>query len=220
MITVVTLNWARPNYTLINLHRYASYRIVKHVFCFNNGAPLPNPRELPKKCVIVEATRDLGLYSRLALASLARTEAIFHTDDDLLVPEQTINSLYSSWSRAQLSCHGTFGRIARPAYQQGDVFGRVEIVLTRAVVCSRRVNNVALTATERLEDLVAEPHGNGEDIVLSFAAMALSRVPNFAYRLPIHEYQIQDNLAIHRRWTHHFEHRRRVASRCRKLFLL
>jgi hypothetical protein len=32
--------------------------------------------------VLVEASADLGLTSRLAAASLASTEAVFHTDDD------------------------------------------------------------------------------------------------------------------------------------------
>jgi hypothetical protein len=171
-----------------------------------------------RKCVLVEASRDLGLYSRFAAASLSPTEAIFHTDDDLAVPEATLTALYRRWDGARLSCHGLFGRVAFPSYRYGNVFGPVEVVLTRAVVCSRRVNKVALAATEYFTDLQSVPKGNGEDIILSFASMSLSRRPNVAYSLPMTNYPDQAALAIHRRWPGHLRHRRRVVRRCRQVF--
>jgi hypothetical protein len=218
MITVVMLNWARPAYAMINIQRYSSCRIVKQVLCFNNGARLTHSGRLPAKCVLVEASKDLGLYSRLAVASLASTEAIFHTDEDLFVPETTLTELHYRWSRAKLSCHGLFGRVAYPSYKLGNIFGAVEVVLTRALMCSRRVNNIALSATDLFNDLPARPRGNGEDIILSFASMAVSRSPNFAYRLPVENYRDDDRLAIHRRWPDHLQHRKCVVSRCRNVF--
>ena len=218
MITVVMLNWARPRYALMNIHRYASYAGVKQVFCFNNGAPFASNTPLPRKCVLMEASTNLGVHSRLAAASLAETEAIFHTDDDLAVPESTLNTLYQHWSQAKLSCHGLHGRLAYPTYRFGDVFGPAEVVLTRAVMCSRRVNNTALSVTDLFEDMNATPRGNGEDIILSFAALALSGSPNFAYQLPAQNYPDCDDVAIHRNWPNHLSHRSAVVVRCRKIF--
>jgi hypothetical protein len=217
VLTIVTLNWARPELLLGNLRLYAGYGIVDRVLCFNNGVALKAGR-LPPKCVVVEASEDLGLYSRLAIASLSRTEAVFHTDDDLRVPESTLAALYSCWLGAPGACHGLFGRIARPRYQPGNVYGPVEVVLTRAMMCGRRVNNAALSATPLFEDLRGAPHGNGEDIILSFAAMATSRTLNLAYSLPSHDHQPPDETAIHRRWNGHFEHRQLMVERCRKVF--
>jgi hypothetical protein len=219
MLTVVTLNWARPEYLVANLHRYASYRIVDRVLCFNNGAGL-KVRKLPRKCVLVEATANLGLYTRLALASLARTEVIFHTDDDIWVPEPTLEALLTSWRQIPGSCHGLYGRVARPTYQMGNVFGPVEIVLTRAVLCSRQVNNAALSSTPLFDDIAGVPHGNGEDIILSFAAMATSRSLNFAYPLHAENHPVADGTAIHQLWAGHLDHRRKVVRRCRKIFSL
>lgn len=219
MLTVVTLNWARPQYLVRNLHRYASYRTVDQVLCFNNGLAL-NKNKLPRKCVLVQASENVGLYARFALGSLARTEAIFHTDDDICVPEITLDVLLASWRYAPGSCHGLHGRVARPTYQFGDVFGPVEVVLTRAVLCSRRVNNVALSSTPLFDDIVGVPHGNGEDIILSFAAMATSRSLNFAYRLDAENHPVDPETAVHRRWSGHVKHRQRVVHRCRQVFSL
>ena|SRR6516165_10474506 len=220
MLTIVTLNWARPEYLLTNLYRYSFFTIVDRIICFNNGPPLTRTPQLSVKCTLIQSSENLGLYARLAAASLARTDAIFHTDDDIWVPEATLNSLVASWARAPLSCHALHGRIARPAYVAKDVFGPVEVVLTRAVVCSRRTNNVALSVTPQFDDIVGLPYGNGEDIILSFAAMSVSRSPNFAYRLPAENHPVNPNTAIHRRWTGQAKHRQRVISRCRQIFSL
>jgi hypothetical protein len=221
MITVVMLNWARPEYTISNIHRYATYGIVNRILCFNNGSPLDRSKIAPtNKCVLIEASENMGLYARFAVASLATTDAIFHTDDDIGVPEGTLNALYAYWLRAPLSCHGLYGRPARPAYQQSHAFGPVEIVLTRALLCSRQVNNAALSATHLFDDLLGVPHGNGEDIILSFTSMALSRVFNAAYHLPAENYPVHPATEIHRRWPDHLKHRQRVVARCRKVFSL
>jgi hypothetical protein len=218
MITIVTLNWARPENTIANLRQYAAYPAVQQVLCFNNGPPLRRPRNLSTKCVILEASRDLGLYSRLAAAALARTDAIFHTDDDIVVPEVTLMRLMEAWIRSPHSCHGLHGRRARPSYQRENAIGPVEIVLTRALMCSRQVSSFALSATHYFDDLPSVPEGNGEDIILSFAAMAATRCFNMAYALPSAEYVRGTEHAIHRRWPEHFAHRSRIVARCRGVF--
>jgi hypothetical protein len=217
MLTIVTLNWARPAAMLDNIRRYASYATVDRILCFNNG-PAFGKGALPNKCVMIEASQDLGLWTRFAAGALARTEAILHTDDDILVPESTLDVLVRCWLAAPGSCHGLHGRTARPAYQYGNLFGPVEVVLTRAVVCSRRVNNAALSATPLFDDLRGEPHGNGEDIILSFAAMATSRNLNMAYQLHSTNRDVDHATAIHRRWPGHLQHRQQIVERCRSVF--
>jgi len=176
------------------------------------------PAGIPPKCVLIQASTNLGVYTRFAAASLARTDAVFHTDDDIVVPESTLEILFQAWRAAPNSCHGLFGRAVRPVYQRPTIFGPVEVLLTRAVVCSRRVNNYALSMTPLFEDLRSVPHGNGEDIILSFAAMASSRSLNFAHRLEYRDYEDEATHAIHRNWPHHYEHRQKVVDRCRQVF--
>lgn len=214
------LNWARPAQVLRNIHAYAGYRSVSQVLCFNNGPRLQAASALPGNCVLIEASQDLGLYSRLTTAALARTEAIFHTDDDLLVPEATFETLYAHWRAAPGLCHGVYGRSLQGGYRAEDAFGPVEIVLTRALMCSRRINNAALTATARFDDIQGLPHGNGEDIILSFTAMARSGQANRAYNLPRTDdpESWQEQAAIHRRWPGHLDHRRQIVARCGEVF--
>jgi hypothetical protein len=217
MITVVMLNWARPESALKNVRRYSYYSIVRNIFLFNNGATLSRA-SLPSKCVLVESSENLGVYPRLAIASLATTDAILHTDDDLTLPEASMNALYSYWASANRCCHGLYGRATWPTYQLGDVFGPVEVVLTRALLCSRRVNNLALSSIDRFDDLKARPRGNGEDIILSFAGLAVSGKFNFAHQLPAFNCGGNEHFAIHRSWAGHLEHRKKVVTRCRSVF--
>jgi hypothetical protein len=218
MLTIVTLNYRRPRSMLENLRTYAGYRLVDRIICFNNGAPL-DPKSVPGKCVLVQASENMGLYPRFSMGALSRTQAILHTDDDILVPESTLQALYFCWQSAQDSCHGLHGRIARPTYQLGNILGNVEVVLTRAVLCSRRVNNAALSATIYFDDLRGQPSGNGEDIILSFTSMATSGRLNCAYALPARDHKVDPATAIHS-WDGHVKHRQAVVSRCRKVFSL
>lgn len=227
MLTVVTLNWRRPEYTWKNLVEYSAYSVVRQILCFNNGPPLSPPSRLPKKCVLIQATEDLGLYTRLATGALARTEAILHTDDDILLPELTVKALYSSWQHQRKSCHGLYGRRINQGYEPSNAYGSVEVVLTRAVVCSRIVNNFALAASAAFGDRHSIPYGNGEDIILSFAAMSHSKRLNMAYRLPSQDHPGcrepgvgLDSTAIHLRWPGHFAHRNKIVSLCKEFFSL
>jgi hypothetical protein len=217
MLTIVMLNWRRPANVIKNIVQYATYGTVERILCFNNGAPLQ--AELPKKCIVLQASQDLGLWSRFAAGALACTDAVLHTDDDLWLPESTLDTLFAHWKQAPDRCHGLFGRKAQPQYEARNAFGSVEIVLTRAMICSRRLNNLAMAASELFEDLSPQPRGNGEDIVLSFAAMATSGRANRAWCLPFVDYPNTDAHAIHRRWGGHLDHRRLVTARCWELMI-
>ena len=123
MLTIVTLNWARPACTKHNLEAYAAYAGVDQVICFNNGPRLEFTPRLPKRCLLVEASANVGVTARMAMGALAATPAILHVDDDLLLPESTIYRLLNCWQSAPMSCHGIFGRRAHPRYTPGNVFG-------------------------------------------------------------------------------------------------
>lgn len=225
MITVVILNWMRPARVLENIAAYAQHPLVAQVICFNNGAALTLPAALAETATLISASKDLGLYSRFAAASLARTEAIFHTDDDLIVPPETLTKLHEAWRAAPDSCHGLQGRDVSNGYLAAERWGRVEMVLTRAVMCSRAVNNRALDNSRLFDDLAGQPHGNGEDIILSFSAMQVSRELNYAHQWDYEDYADchgetpgPDAIGINKRWAGHYPHRERIVARCRELW--
>jgi hypothetical protein len=223
LITIVLLNWLRPKFAISNIEHYARYPLVHSILCFDNAGTLKG-QTLPEKCILIESSRDLGLYSRFAAGALAKTDAIFHKDDYLYLPEDSLELLFDAWTKAPQSCHGIFGRDVAKRYTGTRAYGRVEVLLTRAVICGRGVNNHALSNTIFFEDLRGQPDGNGEDIILSFAAMELAGELNYAHNLPVIEHSDgwreragPNSRPIHLRWPDHHAHRTQVVERARKL---
>jgi len=213
-LTAILLNWKRPDNVRRIVQEYERYAAITRIVVFNNGARLDGLRS--SKLVLVEASSNMGLYPRFAMAGLAQTEAIFHTDDDLLVPEGTLLTLYDHWTRAPFTCQGVQGRRAdERGYNGENVWGEVEVVLTRALVSHRITNLRALELTPRFADLACVPMGNGEDILLSFVASSLSGRKNMAHKLPFQELPDKGrSVAISVCWPDHYKHRSAVVRRC------
>lgn len=225
MISLVMLHWARPAYVTELLTKYSRYQKVSEVLLFANSPP-PCLAAVHPAPTVIHATRDLGLYSRFAAAALASNPCILLVDDDLFVPEATLNSLFDYWSADAAVCHALQGRDVSDGYAPRDAFGQVEVVLTRCLMASRSLCIAALQHAHAFDDLHPEPQGNGEDILLSFTAMAESGRRNVAYRLPFENLpgygEVEHNantVAIHKRWPHHFDHRERLIERCRRHFV-
>lgn len=226
MITLVMLHWARPAHVIELLSRYSRYRAVSEVILFANSPPplLADVRPAP---TVIHSNRDLGLYTRFAAAALAANACVLLVDDDLAVPEETVEHLLDRWRRDPAVCHGLFGRDVSRGYEPRDTFGEVEVLLTRCVMTGRDVCIHALQHVHAFDDMPCEPQGNGEDIVLSFSAMARSGRRNRAYPLSFEEMPDcvpaqtgRKEVAINRRWPGHFEHRARLVERCRRHFAL
>lgn len=223
-ISLVMLSWERVNNVINNVKTYANYKLINEIIIFNNHNGY-NLRGLSsEKITVIESSQDMGLYSRFAAAGLAHNPCIMHCDDDLLVPEETINELYKCWLKLPNICHGTQGRSITDRYETQDVYGDVPIVLTRCMLVSKTNCILALNNSSLFEDLVCEPEGNGEDIILSFTSMYHSKYLNKSYHLPFFNYDdYKENSkgqthSIHKRWKHHIEHRTRVVNRCRSLW--
>ena len=77
MLTVVTLNWARPGYLLRNLHQYGSYGIVDRVICFNNGPPLFRASRSPASAFLSRHLRIWGFIRALRLPLLQSRKQFF-----------------------------------------------------------------------------------------------------------------------------------------------
>lgn len=218
MISVVLLSWQRTPSVRRICAQLEHCGLVDEVIVWNN-----NPGEhleLPgAKVRAINCSRDLGLFTRFAAASLARNPCILFHDDDLDAPEAVLNQLHVQWLRRPEVCHTLFGRNSSAAghYTTDLAFGPVEIALTRYTMVHRNVCAHALAHTPRFADLPGVPVGNGEDIILSYAAMALSGRPNQAHRLPANELG-QDAASIHLRYPAHIDHRTRIIGRCREVF--
>ena len=225
MISLVIINWRRTSNVERLVRSYSCYAMIREILVVCNSEGVPEVSSSEAHVVVIRASEDLGLYSRFAAASLARNRCILLADDDLLVPEATLQVLHAAWARRPEIVHGLHGRKVREGYTPGTVYGDVEVVLTRFALVDRRYCAIALSHIDAFEHLDAEPRGNGEDIILSFVAMDASGVLNRAHRLP-HE-NIPDGcsdddsvgpLAIHKRFPRHWEHRSQIVAICRHRF--
>jgi hypothetical protein len=218
MLSVVMLSWQRAPSVRRICAQLAGYGLVDEIIVWNNNPAeqldLPGP-----KLRVITSARDLGLFTRFAAATLARNPCVLFHDDDLDAPEAVLEALHREWSRRPSVCHTLFGRNSAPGgrYTTDLAVGPVKIALTRYTLVHRDVCLHALAHTPRFADLPGVPVGNGEDIILSYAAMATAGRPNQAHRLRANELG-QDAASIHLRYPAHVAHRTQIIRRCRDVF--
>lgn len=221
MISLIMLNWERPHFLLNSISHYLGYKSVGEIIVFNNNKNYNFKGLGNSKLTVIESSRDMGLYTRLAASGLAKYKCILHCDDDILIPEHTINELYKKWLARPDICHGIHGRMVGSGYDVTNAFGRVHVVLTRCVLVSKQSCLLAYLLTDALPDMKAVPHGNGEDIILSMVAMKRSGLLNMCYRLPYYDYKESANhIAISKRWSNHIEHRTQMVKACSRILRL
>jgi len=214
-VTGVILNWKRPD----NVHRilagWESGGVVAEGIVWNNN---PATTFRHPWASVVNASRDMGLYTRFAAASLSRYECVVIQDDDLELPVESLLDLVDAWRAEPDIIHGVFGRKPRPdgSYGRG-VSGdsMAPIVLTRALVARRCYAAQFFQVAPIFADVQsgAKPAGNGEDIIFSYVAQHATGRLNRVHRLAVNELSAPHS--IHRRnWKHHVAHRSRLLRAC------
>lgn len=216
MLTGVMLNWKRQRNTQTILAGWQKSKTVKRAIVWNNNSGM-RFRFPWAACSIVNTNRDMGLYTRFAAAALAMTDFVLIQDDDLQLPESTIQLLLNKAIQEPDVIHGIFGR--RP--KQDGTYAEsltgncsVPIVLTRALVAHRsHVNRFFEAATyfEPLQRETQKPFGNGEDIIFSYSTIKYSGYPNRIHKCEVKE--LSANNAIHHR-PGHLNHRTKLMQAC------
>lgn len=213
--SIVMLNWKRPDNVRKLANYYSSIDLIGEIFIVDNNPESEFSIQCDKVSVI-QSPKDLGLFSRFAIGALASDSAVFLLDDDLYLPENTLRELFSKWKTQPNVLHGIFGRNSTPeGYSRKAVHGNCEIVLTRAVLTTPEVCGHAVSYSHQFHrELLGEPKGNGEDILLSYIALSRSGESNRAHKLPYKN--LSDVDSIHRRVSNHYAHRSAVVKWCRK----
>ena len=222
-LTVVMLNFRRPSNVRQFVAAYAAMTDVVAAVTVVNCNPATTV-DFPDHPAITTMTfsADPGLTVRFAAGALARTEAVLHVDDDILLPPETVTGLWRAWQADTSRLYGLFGR--NPAedgsYTTVTAHGPCEALLTRAVLGSRSLCGRAAEYTQQMtEALGGEPWGNGEDLVLGYTALRMSGRLNRALDLPYTDIGDSDAHAISVRYTGHLAHRAEVVRWCRRTLL-
>ena len=189
--------------------------LVSEVIVWNNNPEAPFCHDEAK---IVNASHDLGLYTRFAAACLAENEAVLIQDDDLELPVESLRRLYEAWLAEPDIIHGILGRKPKSdgSYAKG-IRGDAEspIVLTLALIAHRRYAAEFFQVAPHFSEIQrhGQPAGNGEDIIFSYVVRRQSGRMNRTHSVPI--IKLPAPHAIHRRdRTAHIAHRTRLLRAC------
>lgn len=219
-VSLVLLNWARTENVIASLNFYTHYDIINDIIVVNNN-PLVVFKYDHHKVKVINASKDLGLFSRFAVVPLAEKDSIIFIDDDIFISEYTINLLYKYWCDSKFLIHGIFGRGIDDRFNyQIDTNDNPNppIVLTRCCMTHRDsiIKTLPYIHDFNKQFPTVKPIGNGEDILLSLTSVKDNSSNNRIYNLPHNEY-IQTNDAIHTRFIDHFKHRTEVVQWCMKI---
>ena len=214
-ICVVMMHAFRPERVKALAFHYLAMAGVAQLLVADSGRS-PLVLQPHDRLRTLRMSHDPGLYLRFAAAALAPADPVLLVDDDIEIPEATICELHRRWAAQPGGVHGIFGRAPGATYEPRDVHGPCEIVLTRCAMASRRLCALALAnGLELLRTCPGEPRGNGEDIVLSYTALANGADANYAHRLPYANAGHNDAVSISVRNASHRAHRTAVVAWCR-----
>lgn len=210
--TAIMLSWKREE----NVQRICSaWRDSAHIsagIVFSNANNLPELRDMAE----VRSSVDFGLKTRFIAGLLAETDTILIQDDDILLPDSSIERLLQHHEKDKDVVHGIFGRNPKPDGTYAKIVDNqekdVDVVLTRALVCSKsKCADFFQLEHEFPCLLTGVPKGNGEDIVFSFVSMLKSNRQNKVHKLSYTE--LADDFAISKR-PGHWDRRTEVLRFC------
>lgn len=219
-LTVVMLNWRRPALVKNLMNRYLAMSCVAGGVVVDCSGSSDRWRP---DLTYVRVVPDPGLVARFAGAALARTKMVMLADDDIEVPEATVQALLDDVMQKPRGAYGLIGRNPDAAgnYNLEKVYDRCEVLLTRCLVTSRAMCGLAADFVhDMVRDLGGVPYGNGEDIVLSAVVnkMGYGCVACQEPYTDLPEAVDQDSISV--RNKDHLKHRSAVVRWCRWRFRL
>lgn len=208
------LNWLRPTNLTEILDKQSSYYCVYESIVFNNNMNVPFSHY---KAKVLNSSWDFTVHARWAAATLAESEVIIFQDDDLLLPEETVEALTKSVIDDPVRIHGIFGRNTFPnGYSSDTVYGKCDVIITRAAAIHRTNLPLVTQALAMFMDAGNMlPAYNGEDIFMSYAIRSRYLQQHMAYDLPRTELPAPHALSDRK---YHFAQRADIVVKCRSFF--
>jgi len=223
-ISVVILNWKRPENTVKIVSSLRANELVDDIVIWNDNpsAKILFPEPI-NKVKIIESNYNFGLYDRWYAALLAENDAVFIQDDDLILSGKAIKTLFDEWKKDPEVIHGIWGNMPQPwdlrYYGSKTDLSEAETVLTRALVFHKKyiyeILKKAYTAGDYLKNTIKK---NGEDIFMSYVVMSIAGRRNKIHDLCDEVEELPCPYAISSDSENHLEVRTNVLRACRKEF--
>ncbi|MEI7998364.1 MAG: hypothetical protein WCH62_02525 [Candidatus Omnitrophota bacterium] len=219
-LSVVILNWKRPDLLKKIIKTYMQYSFIDDFVIWNNNSKEPILLDNFPKVKVINCKYDAGLDSRYAATMMANQEHVLIHDDDLILSQLSLALLFKEYLRLPDVIHGLIGRNINKGYNLRNVVGKVDIVLTRCQILNKRYirpyfQNVALF--DYIRTLTC---GNGEDIIMNYVVRGITGRKNVVHRFPFHDYDTSREVSKEsiRLRPFHQEQRQEIAKFCTSHF--
>ena len=173
MFSLILLNYKRPQNVQKIVDAMKDFACINEII-ISNGDVANSINYIDEKVKIYDDYNDLnGVYSlelRFICGLRATNENIIIMDDDVYIVEDEFNKLVAEYHRNPNRIVGYFGRNIDKGYNGENAVGDVDIVLTRLLVCQKKLCSLFFICKPMIEHIYkkGEPYGNGEDIFFSF----------------------------------------------------
>jgi hypothetical protein len=184
--SLLILSWMRPDNLREILTVESKYPLISEIIVFNNNPnmqiPAPN-----SKVRVLNSSHDFGLRCRWIMGALARNQYLVFQDDDILLPETVLHEFVTRLEgdpRRGYSLHGRNPE-GNDEYNFKDVYGEVEIILTRAACIHKSAIFQLLDCEQRFFDGQFPDARSfpGDDIFMSYCLWAIFQKRNIAMHL-------------------------------------
>jgi len=220
MISAVMLSWKRPDNVYKIVGELKKISIIDDIVIWNNN---PEEKLLPLDSIpdvrVIRPNYNFGMNVRWHASLLAKHPTIYMQDDDIIVSESGINTLYEMWKRDPNIICGAYGRNPRlNSYNLINIYPKAEMILTSCMIFKREYANTVLALLANTNrDMYDRINSNGEDIFFSYVVMSLTRKRNQAIDISDAIECLPAPHALYAK-TGHVDQRTAVMTYCRKRF--
>ena len=207
MFSLILLNYNRPANIVKIVDKMKHYNFIDEIIVSNGNE---------KMCVTihdkkVKVFQDYGyindIYSldrRFISGMRAKNENLIIMDDDLIIEKEELAKLIKEYTKDTERLVGPFCRNfnQKTGYKQGDVYDEVDIVLTRLLLCQKKMCSLFFLCKPLVEPIYKTgiPYGNGEDICFSFFTSLYYRKNHYCF--PIKVIELNDEHGLSKKKTH------------------
>jgi glycosyltransferase involved in cell wall biosynthesis len=186
--SLVIMNFHRPHIVKRILDMMVIYTNVAQIIVSNGKKETAISYVHPKVTIFddVAVNEVHGLDLRFLRMLRCDSEDVILIDDDILVEENELYRLLVEYEKDPHRIVGFWGRNCKKStngikYTTQDAYGDVETVLTKILVCKRRLGYIFFHCKPLVEEIYRQgsPYGNGEDILFSFITSLYYDKPNF-----------------------------------------
>lgn len=192
MITLCMLNWNRPEILRdAILPTMARYAMIDEIIVSHGREDTRFDFETPDARVVMrddwgEVNREYGIARRWLCWELARNETVLSLDDDLLLPETSVEFLWRGVCGRPGVMHGTVHMPGADSYMPREAGDAMSV--SGAYLAPRALGRACLERAGEAEDDVRDPFKafplwDGDDVFASLIARRISGRSNVAHRV-------------------------------------